>query len=161
VAPDALDSVFLETKEERRRRLKREAKKRYFLKYPEKLKLKNRKNATRDRRKSPVRGLLFGARERAKKKGIPCDITRADINVPEACPVLGIPLIRSVGKMGTDNSPSLDRVNPCIGYVRGNVVVMSHRANAIKNCGSAAEHRAVADWMERMLPARVDLGAGI
>ena len=37
-------------------------------------------------------------------------------------------------------SPSLDRLLPHLGYVKGNIIVISHRANAnAKNCASVDE----------------------
>jgi hypothetical protein len=43
------------------------------------------------------------------------------------------------------NSPSFDRINndPAIGYVRGNVNIISQRANQIKSDATAAELQAV------------------
>lgn len=90
--------------------------------------------------------VLYQARLRAKRKGIPFDITEGDIEVPEVCPVLGMRLEMAVGAV-KDNSPSLDRIDPVLGYVRGNVVVLSHRANRIKSDGTADEHERVAAWL--------------
>jgi len=44
--------------------------------------------------------------------------------------------------------PSLDRIDPRKGYVPGNVIVMSYRANVIKGDGLPSEHRAVARYIE-------------
>jgi hypothetical protein len=52
------------------------------------------------------------------------------------------------GSGNLDYSYSLDRVDNNKGYVPGNVAVISGRANKIKNCGSAAEHRRIANWIE-------------
>lgn len=38
------------------------------------------------------------------------------------------------------------------GYVPGNVVVMSYRANRLKNDGTAEEHEIIAAWMRKNLP---------
>jgi hypothetical protein len=96
------------------------------------------------------RHLYNVARLRAKKTGVPFAITREDVVIPTHCPVLGIPLIVGVYGMGAMNpqSPSLDRLVPSLGYVPGNVAVISWRANRIKLDGTAAEHRAIADWMD-------------
>jgi hypothetical protein len=65
------------------------------------------------------------------------------------CPVLGIPIILG-GKL-SKNSPSLDKMVPGLGYVRGNVLVISHRANTMKgDCIDPAELRAVADYVARI-----------
>jgi hypothetical protein len=49
-----------------------------------------------------------------------------------------------------DNSPSLDRINPEKGYVRGNIAIISYRANRMKADGTADEHRLIAEWIRRM-----------
>ncbi len=77
--------------------------------------------------------MVIAARRRAKEAGIPFDITPEDVVIPTTCPILGIPLRRSSQSGGDDNSPSLDRIIPEKGYVRGNIVVMSKRANNAKN----------------------------
>jgi hypothetical protein len=87
------------------------------------------------------------AKQRAKKAGVPFSITDEDFEIPEFCPVLGGKL-ESGTKKYHDNSPSLDRVIPELGYVPGNVVVMSFRANRIKGDASRAELQIVIDWMD-------------
>jgi hypothetical protein len=95
----------------------------------------------------PERGLLRLAQRRCKKSGVVCTITEKDIVVPEFCPILGLKL--EFGEMDNrNNSPSLDRIIPELGYVPGNVAVISYRANRIKNEGLAEEHRKIADWMD-------------
>lgn len=54
-----------------------------------------------------------------------------DISIPEFCPVLGLRLQHGSGK-ATDASPSLDRIDNTKGYVQGNVMVVSNRANLLK-----------------------------
>lgn len=101
------------------------------------------------RQKNPERMILQSTRTRAKKFGIPFDISLEDVPVPELCPVLGIPLFRGKGKL-TNNSPSIDRKVPAKGYVKGNVLVISYRANRLKyDCTSSAELRAVADYVDQ------------
>lgn len=94
--------------------------------------------------------LLKGAKIRAKSKGLPFDITIDDIVIPDICPVLGIPLHRNSGKAGP-SSPTLDRIIPERGYVKGNVRVISYRANQIKNDGNAEEHLKVAEYIKNSL----------
>lgn len=92
------------------------------------------------------KAMLSNARLRALKVGIPFDITEDDIVIPERCPVLGIKLIPGVGKTHR-NSPSLDRVIPHLGYIKGNVMVISQKANVMKNDASGEELEAFAHWI--------------
>jgi hypothetical protein len=77
--------------------------------------------------------MLKRAEKRAKDRGIPFDITVSDIVIPEICPILNIKLEIGKGKGPSDSSPSLDRIDPSKGYVEGNVMVISMRANKIKS----------------------------
>lgn len=81
-----------------------------------------------------------GAKKRAKENGVLFCLTVHDIpDVPTVCPVLGIP-IRANEKAGPlDSSPSLDRIRPTLGYVPGNVRIISNRANRIRSDATAAE----------------------
>lgn len=91
--------------------------------------------------------MLSNAKQRAKHAGVPFEITLADIVVPSHCPVLGIALARRLGrKGGGDASPSLDRIKPERGYVVGNIIVVSGRANRIKSNATIEELGAVADF---------------
>jgi hypothetical protein len=94
----------------------------------------------------PEREILSSAKCRAKRLSLPFDLVEEDIVIPAVCPVLGIPVFKGAGKI-CDNSPTLDRIQPDRGYVKGNVAVVSQRANVIKNCGSAEEHERIAAWI--------------
>ena len=99
----------------------------------------------------PERMILKHAQGRAKKQGIPFNIEESDIVIPDVCPVLGLPLTKSIG-MPTCNSPSLDKIIPDLGYVKGNIKVISYRANRLKNDASLAELRAIAAYVEAHTP---------
>lgn len=75
--------------------------------------------------------MVRNAKWESKKKNIPFDITPKDLEVPLICPVLGIPIKVSEG-LYNDNSPSLDKIKPSLGYVKNNVRVISFRANRLK-----------------------------
>ena len=91
--------------------------------------------------------MVRSARHRAEKAGVPFSITKDDIVIPTHCPILGIPLVHGRGRKGpTEHSPSLDRVRPEEGYVPGNVIVISQRANRIKSDASIQELRDVASF---------------
>lgn len=86
------------------------------------------------RRNHPALCLLYAARHRAKKHGLPCTLIVSDVLIPKVCPILGIPLKSRMGtghKHGAD-SPSIDQIVPGQGYVPANVIVISRLANAIK-----------------------------
>lgn len=89
--------------------------------------------------------MIRGARLRARKAGVPFSLKREDIQVPSHCPVLGIPLTRTPGR-ATDSTPSLDRIVPEDGYVPGNVVVVSLRANRAKADLTIEELRALTEF---------------
>ncbi len=89
--------------------------------------------------------LLVSARAHAQNKGLNIDITLEDINIPEKCPVLGIPLFFTKGKR-TRNTPTIDRINNAKGYVRGNIVVVSWRANDLKKDATVQELRRLAKF---------------
>lgn len=96
----------------------------------------------------PVQMMLARAKYRAAKRGVPFHLVVADVLIPEVCPVLGIPLRRGQGSHGgQDTSPSLDCFFPELGYVPGNVFVISNRANTIKNNATLQELERVTDWM--------------
>lgn len=61
-----------------------------------------------------------------------------------------IPFVRGT-KTLCDGSPTLDRMVPSLGYVRGNVTVISAHANRIKSDASLAELRRVLRYVERGL----------
>lgn len=60
--------------------------------------------------------------------------------------MLGIPLAFNEGHV-KDDSPSLDKFIPEKGYVRGNVAIISHRANVMKSNATVQEVEALFRWM--------------
>lgn len=106
--------------------------------------LENRKKS---RKIDPRTQLLADARKRAKRKGMEYDLTKEDLVVPEVCPVLGLILEVGEGKR-QPNSPSIDRIDNSKGYIRGNVAIISLRANALKNDGTIEELKAIVKYME-------------
>jgi hypothetical protein len=87
------------------------------------------------RKKYPKKEMVSHARWRARQLGVPFNLKPSDFEIPDKCPLLGIPLKVNAGAVGID-SPTLDRKVPHLGYVVGNVWVISHRANAMKGTAS-------------------------
>ena len=82
--------------------------------------------------------MYTSAKLRAQKKGIPFNIEEDDIIIPEICPILEVPLI--LGHKGNyEYTPSLDRIDNSKGYVKGNIMVISKKANSMKNSASIEE----------------------
>lgn len=89
--------------------------------------------------------LLHRAKYRAKKYGYAFDLTIDDIVIPTHCPVLGVEISR------VSNSryvPSIDKRNPSGGYTKDNIVIMSRRANVLKNDMSKEEAVLLSRWMD-------------
>jgi hypothetical protein len=81
-----------------------------------------------------INNTLSAARLRAKKQCIPFDLdTEYLLSIfphNSKCPVFGIEL---EWDGNSRNSPSLDRLTPELGYVRGNVMFISNYANMLKS----------------------------
>ena len=95
--------------------------------------------------------MLYGCRERAKRRGLKCTITIEDIEsvMVDVCPVLDIPL--TVNELGSsrDNSYSLDRIDNNKGYVPGNIQIISVKANTMKSNATLEELEALVAYMRR------------
>jgi hypothetical protein len=108
----------------------------------EQAKNRNRTNASFNR----PRIILSSIKRRAAQKQISCELTLEHMRsiIPDTCPVLGNPLSYDTDR---ETSPSVDRFDSSKGYTVDNVVIISDRANRIKNDGTAEEHIKVALWM--------------
>lgn len=102
------------------------------------------------RRTTSAYDLWRWAKRRAEKNGVPFEITPDDIVVPRYCPILGIELCKSDTRTSHEASATLDRINPTRGYVRGNVLVISDRANRSKSNLTTAELRRVVAFLEQI-----------
>lgn len=90
----------------------------------------------------PEKRLFWAATRRAKDRAMEFSIDLSDIVVPTHCPYLGIELVPHTPR-GTPRTAciTLDRINNQEGYVKGNVEVISHLANTMKN--SATEEQLI------------------
>lgn len=95
----------------------------------------------RDPKRAWAKTACKNARRRAELRGLPFDLAADELMCPDKCPALGVSLSYDMGKGrgGRWFSPSLDRVIPERGYVKGNVRVISKKANTIKSNASADE----------------------
>lgn len=94
------------------------------------------------KRESRLRNFIHtmwkAAKKRAAERGLEFNIEESDIIIPEICPILEVPF-----QFGTRNnydySPSLDRIDNTKGYIKGNIQVISKKANTMKNSATLEE----------------------
>jgi len=92
------------------------------------------------------------ALQRARLYNLPFDIDIKYLKSikTDRCPIFDMEL--SWGKIGEGhtnkvNSPSLDKIKPEYGYIKGNVCIISNLANTIKHNVGYEELYKVADWL--------------
>jgi len=108
---------------------------------------KKRKRNQYYRKSNRKKTMLALARQRANRKGIEFSINEMDINIPEYCPVLDIKLAHNAYILRGD-SPTIDRIDPTLGYVPENCKVISWRANRIKSDATLEEIEAIIEYLE-------------
>lgn len=85
----------------------------------------------------------YDAKHRAKKKGLDFDLTPEYLDSidTDICPYLKIPIewTKNRGKRQQNHSKSLDRIDSSRGYVEGNVIICSWRANSLLKDGTLSE----------------------
>lgn len=94
---------------------------------------------------------LANAKVRAGRAGVPLNVDHAFLlamaHDTKTCPVFDFVFeYQGRGRIHAA-SPSLDRIDPKKGYVRGNVAIISVRANSIKQNASWQEIAKVVDWL--------------
>ncbi len=94
------------------------------------------------------------AKRQAQKSGILFNLIPDDVRAVwpanNCCPIFKTPLKRNSTKGPSSTSPSLDKIVPRLGYVRGNIAIMSHLANRMKNDVTDPEiFRKIAAWLRQ------------
>ena len=105
------------------------------------------------RQNRPEYFLWKAAKKRSRDKGLDFDIDPSDIVIPNFCPYLGIEITHEIGH-GTrrPSSPSLDRIDSSKGYVKGNIIVCSWRANFLKSDATLTELLLITKQWQQLLP---------
>ncbi|EHI9241207.1 hypothetical protein J9100_002470 [Vibrio vulnificus] len=110
--------------------------------------------------KDPRGYILKRVRGTAKQRGLPFNLTIEDIEIPSKCPLLGIPIKAKSGaglgsgrgkKEDINHGASVDRINPDKGYVKGNIWIISNKANRMKQDLSIEQLRFFADQLEQKM----------
>lgn len=102
----------------------------------------DRKRANKWHTNNPLKSRLLKTKSWASRHNIPFNIEISDIVIPSVCPVLKVPMDR-----GTMYEPSIDRIIPALGYVKGNIQVISRKANAMKFDSTFEERHLFAEWV--------------
>lgn len=101
----------------------------------------HQQNLVNWRLKNPKKYMLQHARGNAKERGQEFNITEEDIYIPEVCPIFGTPF-----EYKTPYAASIDRIDSNKGYVKGNVQIISRKANSMKQDASPDELKKFGEW---------------
>lgn len=89
-------------------------------------------------KKNIVHNMWKKAKIRAEKYGYEFNIEESDIIIPKVCPLLNIPIVLG-SKNDYEQTPSIDRIDNTKGYIKGNIWVISKKANSMKNSATYDE----------------------
>ena len=104
--------------------------------------------------------LLNAARARAQKQNLEFDLTENDIILPRFCPLLGVEMFVTESRRGSkDCSFSLDRIDSTKGYIKGNVWIISHKANTMKSSSTLQEFELMAQNWRKCFFRNYDLSS--
>jgi hypothetical protein len=102
------------------------------LKYQKKNKEQIKLSRNKWRLDNYEKDLFMQIRKRCKRENIPFNLELSDISIPSHCPYLHTKLTKIGGQGRVWTNPSLDRINPSLGYTKGNVEIISMKANLMK-----------------------------
>lgn len=102
-----------------------------------------------DYKNCAIKHMLRRVKFRAKERGLEFNLDESDIVIPEHCPVLGLKLEVAEGDK-KDNSPSVDRIDNSKGYVKGNIHIISWKANRIKSNATVKELMKIALYFKQL-----------
>lgn len=102
-------------------------------------------------RTQPLKYMLNRIRGSAKRRGLEFSLLETDFQtLPKYCPVLNIELKYPGEALNADDPAiaSIDRIDNSMGYIAGNVAIISLRANKLKRDASLEELQALTKWLE-------------
>ena len=102
------------------------------------IKIRQAEKLNRDWKVDAAKLLYSNIKSRCKRIGREFSIELEDILIPEKCPVFGFDLKRE-DRQTWMCAPSVDRIDSSKGYIKGNVTVVSRRANIIKRDATIEE----------------------
>lgn len=90
--------------------------------------------------------ILNRTKARAKRKSFEFNLELCDIVVPERCPVFDIPFVYGDHML----TPSVDRIDSSKGYIKGNIVIISNKANMMKSSANLEDVSKLYEWMKKL-----------
>ncbi len=97
----------------------------------------------------PAWVMMRSAKYAARKKGLEFSLEPGDLSIPERCPIFDIPLYFTKN-VRTYNTPSLDRIDNTKGYIKGNVHIISWRANILKSDSTLEELEQLVTYLKEV-----------
>ena len=100
-----------------------------------------------------LKAYLKNAKHRAIRENVPFSLTLQDLIdiATDKCPIFHTPFVWGASGLGKgkvrEDTPQLDRINPELGYVKGNIAFLSGKANKMKDNGTMQDHYDIADWI--------------
>mgnify|MGYP003639973722 FL=1 len=102
----------------------------------------------------PWRAKCWSAREKAKDLGLDYNLDYEYVKnlwpSDNKCPALSIELKQGTKGKPIDSSPSLDRILPELGYIKGNVQIICNLANKIMSSATPDQVMAVAKHYKKI-----------
>lgn len=97
----------------------------------------------------PTGAMWANARDKARECSLPFNLEKSDIVIPSVCPIFGTPF-DMISKRRQPTSPTLDRTVPEKGYVKGNIAVISYKANRLKSNATPDELEMIAKYLRTL-----------
>lgn len=116
--------------------------KNYFRKLRLRLCPEYREEISEQKRKSRLNNyeaeIYRKCRYRAEQRGLDFNLDISDIVIPDVCPILEVPFVYG-DKGDYSYPPSINRIDNSKGYVKGNIQIISMKANTMKNSANPEE----------------------
>lgn len=95
--------------------------------------------AQKNRVNKPITKILNQAKSTAREKNLEFNLTEEDIVLPIKCKYLDVVLTNTQGQGLVWENYSIDRIDSSKGYIKGNIEIISRKANSMKNMATKEE----------------------